>query len=211
MEEAAAVLDCTPPRAPLHRGEGRRGLLVPGLGGGQMKRAGEGRWSERKERVFFAELAATANVRRSAEAAGVSTQAVYARRLRHAPFARQWEAAVETGKVRLQMLLIAAAERCFDPDLLADEANAPEVSVGEAINILKTREGKERAGQSVSGRGWTGPDEDEGGEDEYDEACGRIVERLKRLGERTRDERAAAGWTWCEEHQAMVPPGWVRG
>ncbi|MEO8546772.1 MAG: hypothetical protein ABI422_00250 [Sphingomicrobium sp.] len=34
--------------------------------------------------------------------------------------------------------------------------------------------------------------------------------RLERLGERDKEDRLAAGWKWCEEHEVMVPPGWMR-
>jgi hypothetical protein len=39
--------------------------------GGQLRRAGHDRWSARKERLFFAELAVSANLKRAAAGAGV--------------------------------------------------------------------------------------------------------------------------------------------
>ena len=123
-----------------------------------------------------------------------------------------WEAAVETGKARLQMLLMDVAERAFDPELLDVSEEAPQVSVSEALNILKAREGKEKelsGGASGGGRGWIGdPAWDD--QEDYQEACERIIARLERLGERDKEEQLEAGWTHCEEHDVMVPPGWMR-
>ncbi|HEU4705225.1 MAG TPA: hypothetical protein VFS45_05930, partial [Sphingomicrobium sp.] len=170
-----------------------------------------GRWSAAAEKRFFAALADRANVRDAAAAAGFSTNAIYARRARRPEFRRAWEAAVETGKARLQMLLMDAAERAFDPALIDVPDEAPKVSVAEALNILKAREGKERelGGGGPSGRGWIGEPEWEQ-QESYREACERIIARLARLKERDADERAAAGWVHCPEHDVMVPPGWVR-
>jgi hypothetical protein len=55
---------------------GESDLSPPGRGeeliasNGQLKRAGPGRWNKAKERIFFEELAATANARRAAAAVG---------------------------------------------------------------------------------------------------------------------------------------------
>ncbi|WP_309662054.1 hypothetical protein [Sphingomonas sp.] len=189
------------------KGEGLP-VLQPGADGARAVRGGAERWTAAAEKRFFAALADRANVRSAAAAAGFSTNAIYARRSRRPEFRRLWEAAVETGKARLQMLLINHAEKAFDPELLDVSEEAPQVSVTEALNVLKSREGKERELQA-SGRGWIGdPKWDE--QEDYQEACGRIIERLQRLGERDREEQTAAGWTWCEGFEVMVPPGWVR-
>jgi hypothetical protein len=182
-------------------------VLQPGADGVRAARGGAGRWTAAAEKRFFSALADRANVRSAAAAAGFSTNAIYARRARRPEFRRMWEAAVETGKARLQMLLMDVAERAFDPELLDVSEEAPQVSVSEALNILKAREGKEK--ELTNGRGWIGdPAWDD--QEDYREACDRIIARLERLGERDKEERAAAGWGWSEEYQVNVPPGWMR-
>ena len=48
------------------------------------------------------------------------------------------------------------------------------------------------------------------GQEDYQEACARIIARLGRLKERDQEERTEAGWVHCAEHDVMIPPGWVR-
>jgi hypothetical protein len=181
-------------------------MLQPGADGARAARSGAGRWTAAAEKRFFSALADRANVRSAAAAAGFSTNAIYARRARRPEFRRQWEAAVETGKARLQMLLMDVAERAFDPDLLDVAEDPPAVSVAEALNILKAREGKDKE-LNGGGRGWIDYSD---GQEEYQEACARIIARLERLKERDEVERTAAGWVHCPEHDVMIPPGWVR-
>ena len=183
-------------------------VLQPGCDHVRAARSGSGRWTPAAEKRFFNALADQANVRRAAAIAGFSTNAIYARRARRPEFRRMWEAAVETGKARLQMLLMEVAEKAFDPELLDVAEEAPQVSVTEALNILKAREGKEKE-LGASGRGWIGdPAWDQ--QEDYQEACARIIERLKRLKERDEEERTEAGWVHCAEHEMMIPPGWIR-
>jgi hypothetical protein len=83
------------------------------------------------------EMADTANVKMAADAAGFSPAAVYARRLRHALFREQWAAAVETGRVRLELALIEAATNAFESGVADVPGDMPRVSIGEALQILK--------------------------------------------------------------------------
>ena len=186
------------------RGEGL--ILQPGADGVRAARSGAGRWTAAAEKRFFCALADQANVRRAAAIAGFSTNAIYARRARRPEFRRLWEAAVETGKARLQMLLMDVAEKAFDPERLDVAEEPPQVSVAEALNILKAREGKEKE-LNGGGRGWI---DYSVGQEDYQEACERIITRLGRLKERDWEEQAEAGWVHCAEHDMMIPPGWVR-
>ncbi|MEO8176951.1 MAG: hypothetical protein ABI626_09880 [Sphingomicrobium sp.] len=183
-------------------------FLQPGAEQARAARGGAGRWTPAAERRFFAALADRANVRSAAAAAGFSTNAIYARRSRRPEFRRMWEAAVETGKARLQMLLIDTAERAFDPALLEVSEEAPDVSVSEALNILKSREGKDRELGRDFHRWAMDPPGDP--QEDYQEACARIISRLARLKERDWEEQTEAGWVHCAEHDMMIPPGWVR-
>ena len=165
--------------------------LQPSAGGARAAREGAGRWSAAAEKRFFAALADRANVRSAAEAAGFSTNAVYARRVKRPEFRRAWEAAVETGKARLQMLLMDTAERAFDPGLLEVSEDAPQVSVAEALNILKAREGKERELRG-GGDGW-GPEPGEMSDEEVAELRARFAAKLDRLLAQDEERRIARG------------------
>ena len=165
-----------------------------------MVKASEARWTARKEEAFLVELADSANVKRAARAAGVSTTAVYKRRMKDGRFAAAWDLAVEAGKARLQAYLIELSDRTFDPDSLPLPDGQPKVSVSEAVSILRL---KGAAAPAADARAEAGPVNSE-----LKEAHDRIMARLERLKERIGRERAAAGWTEWEGE--WIPPGWVR-
>jgi hypothetical protein len=166
---------------------------------GKVVRAGAGRWSVARERRFLIELADSANVRRAAGAAGLSTAALYARRMRQPAFRAAWDLAIEAGKARLQAYLIEAADRTFDPESLPVPEGSPKVSVSEAVSILRLKGGEPTAHLA--------PAVEVDGE-EHKAAVERIILRLDRLKQRIDEEKRAAGWT---EHEGeWIPPGWVR-
>ena len=181
----------------LHRSEaGRRAMRAvtaegwafnSGPDGGKVVAAGQSRWSKQSEEAFLVELTVSANVRLAAKAAGFSTVAVYKRRLRDKHFAAAWDAAIETGKARVQAYLVEAATRTFDPDELpiGDEREIPKVSIGEAINIAKLKSAGPPPGA------W---DEEPPDEDYLKEVRERILEKLQRLRERDLSEYGEAGW-----------------
>jgi hypothetical protein len=112
-------------------------------------RAGHGRWSVAGERAFLAALSASANVKAAARAAGVSAVAVYNRRRQWPAFAAAWDAAKAEGYVRLEMALIHAANATLDPEPEVEEAGeAPEVSVAEAMNLLKLHRASQQGGRA---------------------------------------------------------------
>jgi hypothetical protein len=59
-----------------------------------------GRWSQEAEARFLGELAATANVRAAAAAAGFSTTAIYKRRTAWPGFGAAGDAALDQGYAR---------------------------------------------------------------------------------------------------------------
>ena len=146
--DVASVSNVTPPPTPPHRGEGSRGASDTGegsvLAASQVKRAGHDRWNQRKEKAFFAELAATANVKRAAAAAGVSPNAVYQRRMRDGHFRAKWAAVLETGRAAIEMKLVEAANKSFEPDELDVGDVQPKVSVAEAIRIVQAHGSKQQ-------------------------------------------------------------------
>jgi hypothetical protein len=114
-------------------------------------------------------------------------------------FAAAWDAAIETGKARLQSYLIEMSDRTFDPESLPLPEGQPRVSVSEAVNILRLK-GKEPPAHFAEGS--TVP------ADEHQAAVDRIVARLQKLKERMDREKAEAGWT--AHGDEWVPPGFVR-
>lgn len=110
-------------------------------------RVGPGRWSTEKERVFLEELAATANVKAAAEAAGVSATAVYRRRMEWPGFAEAWAASLAQGWARIETLLVHAATETLDPAPVTGAREAPAMSVQQAMDLYKLHR------HSVTGEG----------------------------------------------------------
>lgn len=177
------------------------GLVVSGT---QRKRAGHDRWSDRKEKAFFDELAATANVKRAAKAAGVSANAVYQRRMRNAHFRAKWAAVLETGRAAIEMHLVEAANRSFEPDELDVGDVQPKVTVAEAIKI--TQRGPKAQQQAADP--YDDPEYDYEGE--VADIRERLVQKLQALRRRDRPALLAQGWSYDEEYDREIPPGWVR-
>jgi hypothetical protein len=92
------------PSTPANRPSGT-GVVV-GKDGPQVIRSTGKRWSEDAEATFLDHLAATCNVTASAEACGFSGAAIYYRRRNDPAFAERWQAALETGYARIEMLLV---------------------------------------------------------------------------------------------------------
>lgn len=185
------------------RAELREELLTStALAGAQLKRVGEGRWSQAREKIFFEELAATANVKRAAEAAGVSTNAVYARRMKDRLFKAKWAAVLESGRAAIEMKLVEAANKSFDPDKFDTGDVEPKVSVAEAIRIVQLHGSK--AQQSAI-------EELEPPAEEIEEIRERLFKKLERLRKREMARALSEGWTLDESHDCIVPPGWIRG
>ena len=166
----------------------------------QLKRAAHDRWGPRKEKLFFDELAATANVKSSARAAGVSTQSVFARRLRDAHFRAIWAAVLETGRAAIEMQLVERAKKSFDPDEHDFGEAEPRVSVTEALRIVQ-HSGKGQAPAFMERRGF---------EEDGDNVHERLLQKLLRLKARNEREQLEKGWVRDEEHGLLVPPGWVK-
>jgi len=173
--------------------------------GAQLRRAGHDRWSARKEKAFFDELAATANVKRAAKAAGVSPNAVYARRLRDARFKAKWAAVLETGRASIEMHLVEAANRTFEPEEIDSGEVMPNVSVAEAIRITQ-RPGAKKA--EAAADPYDDPDYDHDGF--MDSIREGLVQKLQRMRRRDRPELLARGWSYDESWDTEIPPGWAK-
>ena len=175
--------------------------------GGQVKRRGEDKWGKRKEAKFFAELAATANVSLAAEAAGVSENAVYQRRLRDGYFRAKWAAVRDTARASIDMHLLEETKKSFDPDTLDTGGVQPRVTIDQAIRISQSGPKAERGAATPD------PFEEDSAPSEADEVDAireQIVRKLRRMRDRDMPEQLAQGWSFDEEYDVMVPPGWVR-
>jgi hypothetical protein len=115
-------------------------------------RVGPGRWSAKSERAFLDVLAASANVKAAARAAGVSTQAAYQRRRQWPAFAAEWAEAKAEGWQRIEMLLIQAATATLDPEPSPEEARqddhaAPVMSVELAMKLWLAHRASQQGGK----------------------------------------------------------------
>lgn len=112
------------------------------------------RWSAKAEKMFLDELAATANVRAAAQAAGFSTTAIYNRRKKWPGFAAEWDACLEQGYVRIETMLIAAATDSLSGGNASASAGegpppvltGPAMTVSEAMNLLRLHRASVRGG-----------------------------------------------------------------
>ena len=174
---------------------------------GQVKRVGNGRWGKRTEKIFFDELAATANARMAAAAVGLSKNAALQRRLRHPVFAAKWDAVVRTARASIDLYLVEETNKSFDPEDLETGEVTPKVSIDQAIKISQIGASKARREAAPD------PFEEEAaamGPGEVDQLREKIVLKLMRLRDRERRDCLAKGWTLDEENDCVIPPGWVK-
>ena len=75
-------------------------------GAGWVARRG---WTRHKRQVFLASLAATANVTKAADAAGISRTAAYALRARDAVFAQAWADAMDQALDAIEAMILERA------------------------------------------------------------------------------------------------------
>ena len=178
-------------------------LVLVGPTGVRLGRGAASRWSKPAEERFLEELTASANVARAAAAAGFSAAAIYKRKLRDQHFASGWDAAIAVGRSRLEAHLMVAAERSFDPEGLPVAEGAPQVSVTEAIAILKH---KPAAAASTSE--WECDNEFGMSKQQGEELREKIIDKLERVRERDNCDKLEKGWT--RDGENWIPPGWVR-
>jgi hypothetical protein len=91
----------------------------------------------RVEREFLEALARTACVGWAADAVGISTTAIYARRKTDAGFDGRWGEALRAAAGQIGDLLTSSVLAAFDPELAA--SGVPKASVSEAIAIARLK------------------------------------------------------------------------
>jgi hypothetical protein len=184
-------------------------LTVWGTGGARPKvtRVKAGRWSPAAERSFLAVLADTCNVTMAARMTGFSTTAVYNRRLNDETFRVRWDAALDAGCARLELLLVERATRALDPDSLPAPSEE-KVSISDALAILRQARGGTGAG-GAQGRGRGAGQVVRKPPQNPEELRAGIMAKFERVRARQEREQLAEGWTKADDG-TMVPPGWVR-
>ncbi len=86
---------------------GERAAAVEAARKDALRRAKTGRrWTREAEDIFFMELALTANVKHSVDAAGMTDRAAYSRRKTHPAFAARWLEALDEGYAALELLML---------------------------------------------------------------------------------------------------------
>lgn len=117
----------------------------------QAKSGRENGWTKAKRTAFLSELAASCNIRRASQAAGMTPSGVYKLRQREEEFAVAWQAALEIGYERLETALVRRAlETVGEVDI--DEADAraellEKMTVEQAIRILRQHRESIRQGR----------------------------------------------------------------
>ena len=98
------------------KAEGKRGktsagreLVLVGGGSAQLRRPSKRSWTKAKEAKFLSVLAATCNVSRACEEAGVSDTSAYRRRKHNAAFRAGWMDAIGAAYQRLELVLLDRA------------------------------------------------------------------------------------------------------
>lgn len=102
----------------------------------QMRTSGK-RWSEEAEAQFLDLLAASCNVTASAEGAGFSKAALYKRRRDDPAFAQRWQAALEQGYARIELLLVQRAGEALAGHVPDPDAPLAVMTIKEAITVLQ--------------------------------------------------------------------------
>ena len=142
----------------------------------RLRKPGPGDISDEQVETFYATLAETCNVARSARAAGFSANWAYRKRRRDAGFRAGWARAVREGYAKLELVLMERAIK-GTPKLVrasgGKDKTLREYSPTLAIALLR------RHAEVATNADRRQPDEDE-----LAEVRDRILEKLERMRER---------------------------
>ena len=125
-------------------------LVVGGTGGSgggrrtQVRRANVGQWTPRVEQRFLAVLAGTANVKLACHEVGMWPPAAYNHRKRFPGFARAWDQAVAIGMDSLESHIHQNLNHFFDRDMPEPDVPMRDVSVMDAIRLMRLYEKRDR-------------------------------------------------------------------
>jgi hypothetical protein len=150
-------------------------MIVEGKVRVKARRASRQTITDEQVETFFATLADTCNVVRSAKAAGFTANWAYRRRKTDAAFRNGWAAAVREGYAKLELVLLERAMK-GTPRLVRTAKGSDRVmrEYSTALAVALLRRHAETADCAAEAPG----------EDELSEVRERILEKLQRLRER---------------------------
>ena len=127
-----------------------------GKDGPQIVRSGGKRWTDAAEAKFLDLLAATNNVTLSAAETGFSKEAIYRRRRNDPGFASRWQAALDQGYARVEMLVVQVAADTLEGRAPDPDCPIPPMTVREAITVLQLHRASVKGDGTTRRAGWQG-------------------------------------------------------
>jgi hypothetical protein len=118
-------------------GPAGRFVRIGPRGRAQRIKTGGYQWSDEAEEAFFEHLAASGNVRMSAEAVGFTTPTVYRQRRLRPEFAARFRAVLEHAYDQLEMALLRAALDSVEDEEFPADRPIPKMTVEQAMNVLR--------------------------------------------------------------------------
>ena len=187
-------------------------VLRRSTAGDRLVRAAPGRWSARVEESFLDGLGATGSVRLAAQAAGISTTALYERRKHYPEFAARWDEVGARAGTELPVLLNVAAVQSMTPQpegaKRRGRARLPKLDADQSIRILAINENAKGRGSGRRGGISAQEQRPKRSEAEEKEEVGQELAKLLGMVKRRREKaRLAEGWT--RVNGIWLPPGWT--
>ncbi len=106
-------------------------------------------WNQAAEAIFLEQLASTCNVRLAANEAGLERTAVYRQRMKNPAFAERWQAALEQGYARLEMLLVKTAEDALAGVEIDPKDPITPMTIKEAMTVLQLHRASVKGGEGT--------------------------------------------------------------
>lgn len=138
-------------------------------------------WTAAKVKKFAAVLADSCNVTLAAKAVKRSLSNVYAHRNKDATFRAAWEQALAIGYARLEMMMLERALHGIDKVVTVRGESKIMREYDDRVALALLRQHRDSVAQF----------EAQSDDDEYREACDRIIDKLARLREREREAEPA--------------------
>lgn len=129
-------------------------------------------WTPAKQKAFLEALGESCNVKLAARKAGVSTSRAYVRRAKDASFRAGWDQALATGYAQLEMMMLERALHGVEKTVIGRDGTQTVMrEYSDRVGLALLRMHRENAMLTS----------ETGGNEEYREACERIIDRLERM------------------------------